>query len=102
MFFDEACARGAGDQATAEGEVIPPTQEDVAMPPGEKILKKKVCLLHKKMWICVQGTILKKEKVCLLQKKMFDMPPGEDTAAESSNVKQQATSASAGEIDESF
>ena len=50
MFFDEACARGAGDQATAEGEVIPPTQEDVAMPPGEKILKKeKVCLLHKKM-----------------------------------------------------
>ena len=103
MSFDEACARGAGDQATAEGEVIPPTQEDVAMPPGEKILKKeKVCLLHKKMWICLQGTILKKEEVCLLQKKKFDMPPGEDTAAESSNVKQQATSASAGEIGESF
>ena len=31
-----------------------------------------------------------------------DMPPAEDTAAESSNVKQQATSASAGEIGESF
>ena len=35
MSFDEACARGAGDEATEEGEVIPPTQEDVAMPPGE-------------------------------------------------------------------
>ena len=30
------------------------------------------------------------------------MPPVEDTAAESSNVKQQATWASAGEIGESF
>ena len=81
MSLDEACALGAGDEATEEGEVIPPTQENVDMPPGEDT---------------EAG-----EGMAPTQKDV-DMPPGEDTAAESSNVKQQATSASAGEIGESF
>ena len=77
----KACARGAGDKATEEGEAIPPTQEHVDMPPGEDT---------------EEG-----EGMPPTQKDV-DMPPGEDTAVESSNVKQQATLASAGEIYESF
>ena len=81
MSLDEACAGGAGDEATEEGEVIPPTQEDVDMPSGEDTEEG-------------EGMPPTQEDV--------DMPPAEDTAAESSNVKQQATSASAGKIGESF
>ena len=80
MSLDEACAEGAGDEATEEGEVIPPTQEDVDMPPGEDT----------------------EEGAGMPPTQDVDMPPAEDTAAESSNVKQPATSASAGEIGESF
>ena len=76
----KACSRGAGDEATEEGEAVPPTQEHVDMPPGEDT----------------------EEEGMPSTQKDVDMPPGEDTAAESSNVKQQATSASAGEIGESF
>ena len=35
MFLDEACAGGAGDEATEEEENIPPTQEDMDMTPGK-------------------------------------------------------------------
>ena len=81
MSLDEACAGGAGDEATEEGEVIPPTQEDMDMTPGKDTEEG-------------EGMPPTQEDV--------DMPPVEDTAVESSNVKQQATSASAGEIGESF
>ena len=67
-------------EATEEG-VIPPTQEDVDMPPGEDTEEG-------------AGMPPTQEDV--------DMPPAEDTAAESSNVKQPATSASAGKIGQSF
>ena len=81
MSLDEPCAGGAGDEATEEGEVIPPAQEDVDMPSGEDTEEG-------------EGMPPTQEDV--------DMPPAEDTAAESSNVKQQATSASGGKIGESF
>ena len=79
MSLDEPCAGGAGDEATEEGEVIPPTQEDMDMPPGEDTEEG-------------EGMPPTQEDV--------DMPPVEDTAAESS--KPQATSASARKIGESF
>ena len=67
-------AGGAGDEATEEGEVIPPTQENnVDMPPGE---------------------VTEEVESPTQEDVNVDMPPAEDTAAESSNVKQQATSAS--------
>ena len=79
MSLDEACTGGDGDEATEEGEVIPPTQEDMDMPPGEDTEEG-------------DGMPPTQEDV--------DMPLAEDTAAESS--KQQATSASARKIGESF
>ena len=81
MSLDEACTGGAGDEATEEGEVIPPTQEDMGMTPWKDTKEG-------------EGMPPTQEDV--------DMPPVEDTAAESRNVKQQATSPSAGEIGESF
>ena len=81
MSLDEACTGGDGDEATEEGEVIPPTQEDMDMTPGKDTEEG-------------EGMPPTQEDV--------DMPPVEDTAAESSNVKQQVTSASARKIGESF
>ena len=104
MSLDEACAAGGvGEEATDEGDVIPPKEEDMEMPPGEDTEEGEPPTqedVNVNMPLA-EDTVAESINMPPAEDTVaesIDMPPAEETVAESSNVKQEASSTSAGEI----